>query len=115
MVKGLGGASCKNELDLEQGCRVFLGQTIEVNKRSRLGQNWGNPHQCFSVSHMQTKHLVMLLKCRFWDFPGSPMVRTLHFHCKQGERVQSLVGELNPTWCLARPKKKRGLPWWRSG
>ena len=31
----------KNEPDLEQGCRVFLGQAIEVNKRGCLGQHRG--------------------------------------------------------------------------
>ena len=34
-----------------------------------------------------------LLKSSNWKFPGSPVVRTWHFHCC-GPRVQSLVEEL---------------------
>lgn len=37
----MGGASGKNELDLEQGCRAFLCQAIEVNERSYPGQHRG--------------------------------------------------------------------------
>ena len=32
----------------------------------------------------------MNFKSMFWEFPGGPGVRTLHFHC----RVRTLVGEL---------------------
>ena len=40
---------------------------------------------------------------RDWDFPGGPVVKTLHFLI-QGPRVPSLVGELRSH--MPRGKKK---------
>ena len=38
------------------------------------------------------------------DFPGSPLVKTLHFHCR-GHGVPSLVGKLRSR----KPKKKKNV------
>ena len=39
------------------------------------------------------------------DFPGGPVVKTLHFHCRGHKaRVQSLVAD--PTCHAVRPKKR---------
>ena len=41
------------------------------------------------------------------EFPGSPVIKTLHFHCR-GHGVQSLVSELRPHLLHAvRPKQNK--------
>ena len=54
----------KDELDLEQGCRVFPGQAIEVNKRSCLGQHWGTASLLLNLRYAN-RAPGMLLKYRF--------------------------------------------------
>ena len=39
------------------------------------------------------------------DFPGGPVVRTAHFHCR-GYGFDPWLGNSDPTNCTARPKKK---------
>ena len=45
------------------------------------------------------------------DFPGSPVVRTLHFHT--GAWVQSLIGELrsHKLFGVAKPTNKQKVSW----
>lgn len=50
--------------------------------------------------------IILLRKPMVWEFPGSPEVRTLPFHC-QGRKVQSLVGELSPQASWSDKKKKQ--------
>ena len=48
------------------------------------------------------------------DLPGSPVVKTLCFHCR-GARVRSLVGELRshmPELCGQKKEKKKRLKWY---
>ena len=40
------------------------------------------------------------------DFPGGPVVKTLHFHCRK-VRVRSLVGELGSSMPYSMTKKKK--------
>ena len=52
---------------------------------------------------------VWLKRAKKRKFPGSPVVRTPHFHCR-GSRVRSLVGELRSyklCVCAMRQKKKK--------
>ena len=35
----------------------------------------------------------LLFKIYFWNFPGAPVVRTLHFQCWGGQGFQSMVRE----------------------
>ena len=46
------------------------------------------------------------LKATFWEFPGSPLIKTLLSHCWR-PGVQSLIGELkNPVSYMMWPKNK---------
>ena len=45
-----------------------------------------------------------MYKKRFWEFPGGPVTKTLHFHC-MGVQVRSLVGELRSCMLHAATKK----------
>jgi len=47
-------------------------------------------------------HLIGVLKDKKREFPGVPVVRTLHSHCLPEAHIQSLVGEL-------RFQKPRGI------
>ena len=40
------------------------------------------------------------------DFPGRPVVRTLHFQCRDCG-FNSWLGNLNPTCLAVKPKKKK--------
>ena len=42
------------------------------------------------------------------DFPGSPVVKTLHFHCRGlGLELWSWNGQGTKIPCVGRPKKER--------
>ena len=47
---------------------------------------------------------MLLFKCMFWDFPSSPVVKILHFHCR-GHGFDSQFGNWDSTWLLGRGKK----------
>ena len=49
---------------------------------------------------------ILLKTSQSWEFPGGPVVRTLHFHCR-GPGVQSLVGELRSRKLRVADKKKK--------
>ena len=42
------------------------------------------------------------------DFPGGPVVRTLHFQCR-GHRFNPWLGDLPISCCVAKKKKKENL------
>ena len=56
----------------------------------------------FSTSLL--KYLIKMWA--YWEFPGSPVVRTLHVHCR-GSWVQSLVWELSFPQAASCSKKKK--------
>ena len=49
---------------------------------------------------------VPIFKMKSRNLPGSPVVKTLYFHCK-GHRFDSLLGNQDPTFHMAWPKKKK--------
>ena len=53
--------------------------------------------------------LLMIKKSLVWEFPGSPAVRTLHFHCRAWVQVQSLVRELRSHKTIYGPPKKSSI------
>ena len=42
------------------------------------------------------------------DFPGGPVVRTLHFQCR-GHRFNPWLGDLPISCCVAKKKKKKSI------
>ena len=59
-----------------------------------------------SFPHNTTPKQLSELKSEFMDLPGSPVVKTLHFHYR-GYRFDPLSGNYDPTWRAAGPKKKK--------
>ena len=50
------------------------------------------------------------IKCKIksnniWDFPGGPVVKTLHFHCR-GHRFDPWSGYQDPIFLVVWPKLK---------
>ena len=46
---------------------------------------------------------MLQFKCMFWDFPASPVVKILHFHCS-GHGFDSQFGNWDSTWLLGGKK-----------
>ena len=46
------------------------------------------------------------LKTKHKDFPGGPVVKISHFHCK-GHKFSPWLGNKNAACCVAQPKKAK--------
>ena len=71
---------------------------------SNAGGEGSTPGQGTKIPHATWRGQI--LKKIILDFPGSPVVKTLRFHCRV--QVQSLVGEVpHATWYGKKKKKKK--------
>jgi len=83
---------------------VFLPGEFH-GKRSLMGYSlWGLKDSDTTkwLTHAHTYHKIH----PYEDFPGSPVVKTLHAHCR-GHRFNPWWGNQDLTCHITRPKKKK--------
>lgn len=100
-LKTGGSQEAQTDFTLEpRGSRTWGSpSSIARGSRQRAGEGQG----VFWIKKDQNKNLL------YWDFPGHPVIKTLHFHCRE-RGFHPWLGELRPCLPPGVAKKKSPFP-----